>query len=446
MILFKNNPAKLQTATLAHWSSTRKILFRFFFIFLALQMMEWWSSLPLISYITQYYFNLVDWLVHFSNDHFFHIRKVLVPTAGSGDTSYGWANFWLYVCIAFAGCIIWSIAGRKRTNYEKLNYWLCLFVRYYIALIAFTYGILKIFALQMSFPNQSQLATPLGDFLPMRFSWMFLGYSTTYQIFSGFMETLVGFLLLYRRTTTLGVFFATAVFTNVMMLNLSYDIPVKIFSMSVVVACLFLLFNEYERMLHFFILNKPANTCCIYHFSYQKKWMRISRIIFKIIFIALAVVMPFYNNWQEYQSGVNEPESKPIKSGIYNVAMFKLNNDTVPLSFENTLRWQDVIFEKERTGSIKTSDTTFTQRYNRGYFNFTTDTINHILNFKKRQQRDSTMYSGIILSMHYNLPDSNTVQLWGKEKNDSLYVLLKRSNRHFQLAEKQFHWLSEYNR
>jgi hypothetical protein len=56
------------------------------------------------------------------------------------------------------------------------------------------------------------------------------------------------------------------------------------------------------------------------------------------------------------------------------------------------------------------------------------------------------MYSGIILSMHYQIPDSNTVQLWGKEKDDSLYVLLKRSTVYYQLAEKPFHWISEYGR
>jgi hypothetical protein len=109
------------------------------------------------------------------------------------------------------------------------------------------------------------------------------------------------------------------------------------------------------------------------------------------------------------------------------------------------MRWQDVVFEKNGSGSIKTADTIFRQRYKRGYFRFETDTLEHVINFKKLQT-DSAMYSGIILSMRYDLPDTSTIRLWGKDKNDSLYVLLKRSDRHFQLAEKQFHWLSEYNR
>ncbi len=173
--------------------------------------------------------------------------------------------------------------------------------------------------------------------------------------------------------------------------------------------------------------------------------MRITRVILKIAFITYIVAFSFYENWQEYKLLVNTPETKPIKSGIYEVAAFAVNNDTVPPLMTDSMRWQNVIFEKNGSGSIKTADTIFRQRYKRGYFRFETDTVKHVINFKKLQT-DSAMYIGIILTMHYQLPDSNTIQLWGKEKNDSLYVLLKRSNRHFQLAEKQFHWLTEYNR
>src|SRR6201999_602261 len=170
----------------------------------------------------------------------------------------------------------WSILDRKPRSYAKLNYWLVLIVRYNVILIAFTYGIIKLFALQMPEPNLHQLATPLGDFLPMRFSWMFIGYSTPYQVFSGIMEIIAGLLLLYRRTAVIGALFALAVFTNIMVLNLTYDIPVKIFSMQIVVCCLFLVANSSDRFICFFILNKPAPTCNLYRFPYTKKWHRIT--------------------------------------------------------------------------------------------------------------------------------------------------------------------------
>jgi hypothetical protein len=429
------------------WPWWRKILFRFFFIYLALQIAPWtWlDEIPGLTYLTKYYYQLMDWAVEIANAKLFHVKSVLVPLNGSGDTSYGWAQTWLLLCVAFAGCVAWSLLNKKQKNYQHLNYWLCIFIRYFIALTAFVYGFAKLFILQMPFPTPSLLATTLGDFLPMRLSWVFIGYSTPYQMFAGCMEVTAGILLLYRRTTTLGVIFATAVFFNVLMLNLSYDIPVKIFSINLLLLCFYLLANEYNRIICFFILNKPAAVCSIYQIKYSKKWMRITRIIVKIAFVIIAVCMPFYNDWNFYRQVNNAEEIKPIKTGIYDVAIYAINRDTIAGLITDTLRWQDVIFEKGGRGSIKTSDASFMLRYKRGYFSFSTDTVQHTISFKKRQT-DSAMSQTVFLIMKYQFPDVNTIQLWGKQRNDSLYVLLKKSNRHFQLAEKQFHWLSEYNR
>jgi hypothetical protein len=364
----------------------------------------------------------------------------LVPVSGSGDTSWGWTQLWMIASLALIACFTWSFIDRKRKSYNKLNYWLCLFTRYYIAMIAFLYGIIKLFAMQMTFPNMSQLATPLGDFLPMRLSWMFMGYSTPYQVFSGAMEVMAGLLLLSRRTATLGTMLATGVFINVMAMNLSYDIPVKIFSLRLVLMCLFLLANEYKRIISFFILNKPADAGSIYQATFSKKWMRVTRIIFKLIFIGFAVGWMFYNTLDRYKQFNTVVNTGPVKTGVYDVISFVLNKDTIPPLITDTLRWQDIIFENG-FGSVKSSDTAFRRRYNRGYFNFVTDTVKQTIGFKKL-----TTDSAFIFFFSYHMPDSNSIILKGITRKDSLFVFLKKSNRHFQLAEKQFHWLSEANR
>lgn len=423
------------------WALWQNILFRFFLIYILLQVLPWWINIiPGLDFITKYYFQIINLLVQFANADLFHVKKILVHPNGSGDTSYGWAEQWTFLFLALLGCIMWTLIDQKRTNYSKLNYWLSLVTRYYLALVAFTYGFFKILLLQMGFPSLSQLATPLGDFLPMRLSWMFIGYSPLYQIFSGFMECLVGLLLLFRRTTTLGVFVATGVFINVLMLNLSYDIPVKLFSMNLVLFCLFLVANEYDRIACFFILNKRASTCKLYHFSYSGKWMRMTRIILKFGFL-IVIVMQFLDTGKEYKNYMNQKQVKPIKHGMYDVAVYAINKDTLPPLITDTLRWQDVVFDIGGIGSLKTDDTLFQQRYNRAYFVFVTDTISQTLIFRKSEQDNTPL-----LSLHYLLPDSSTILLWGKRQNDSLYVELKKSNRHFQLAERQFHWLSEANR
>ena len=144
--------------------------------------------------------------------------------------------------IAGSACLVWISPrpeARRTTSGPRTG---CgSIVRYYIATAALSYGIIKLFVLQMPFPTLSQLATPLGDLLPMRFSWLFIGYSAPYQFFSGAMETVAGLLLLYRRTVTAGLFAAMGAFLNVVMINLAYDVPVKLFASHLLFACLFLL-------------------------------------------------------------------------------------------------------------------------------------------------------------------------------------------------------------
>ena len=40
---------------------------------------------------------------------------------GSGDTSYAWAQLWLYLSIAAIACVVWTILDRKRRNYARLG-------------------------------------------------------------------------------------------------------------------------------------------------------------------------------------------------------------------------------------------------------------------------------------------------------------------------------------
>jgi hypothetical protein len=230
---------------------------------------------------------------------------------------------------------------------------------------------------------------------------------------------------------------ATGVFANVMMMNLSYDIPVKIFSMRLVFICLFLLAHEYKRIFSFFVLNKQADGCSTYNVRFEKKWMRIARVGLKIVFIGVFVGWMFYTTLERYNQFYAVQPDGPIAKGIYQVESYVLNRDTIPPLITDTLRWQDLILENG-FGSIKTTDSLFRKRYGRAYFNYKIDTLKQTLDFVKSFADTSSL-----LSMKYEIPGDNTVRLWGKLRSDSLYVVLRKSNRHFQLTERQFHWLSE---
>lgn len=428
------------------WPLWRKIGFRFAFIYILMYTTPWnlvAGSLPWLrlDLITQYYDQAWDWLVRSANAQFFHVAENLVPFNGSGDTSFGWAQLWFMLCATVIGCFVWSVLDRKRKNYETIDYWLRICVRYYIAFYCFVYGIIKIYMLQMIFPNISQLATPLGDLLPMRFSWLFIGYSGPYQIFSGIMETLAGLLLLNRKTVTLGLITSTGVFMHVFVLNLAYDIPVKLFSGHLLLFSIYLLSYEIPRLIDFFILNRVSEPARSFNKVFANKWLRYGRIVAKLAFIYLAFAQPLYDNYERHQQVYSQAESKPIKSGLYDIDLYVLNGkDTVPPLTTDTLRWKNIAFEKNGFGSVDAKEALFFPRYSRSYFNFKADTTKELLNFV--QFRDTVP----LLSMKYKISDDNTVQLWTLYKGDSLYMHLKRSKHHFQLTERQFHWLSEANR
>ena len=428
------------------WPIWQRVLFRFFFIYLLLQVepWDWFRAVPGVRWLLRPYGQLVDWAVHASNARFFHVRDTLVPVNGSGDTSWAWTQLWLYLSLAAVGCVVWSVLDRKRTQYERLAFWLRMVVRYYIAAAALSYGIIKLFLLQMTFPTLSQLATPLGDLLPMRFSWLFIGYSAPYQFFSGAMETTAGLLLLYRRTVTAGLFAATGAFLNVVMINLAYDVPVKLYASHLLFACLFLLALDAPRLVRLLVLNQPVEATAAYDPKFTLAWQRWGAIGVKVFLLFQFLIFPVKNGWQRYKAFNAPAAAGPLAPGFYDVRSYVVNRDTIAASSVDTLRWRDVIVDNGGAGSINTADQVFWQRYRRGYFRFKPNPATHTAAVWKTSTipRDSVF----LFTMRYEVPDSTRVRLHTVIRGDSVHVEMVRVPRHFQLTERQFHWLSEYNR
>ncbi len=157
---------------------------------------------------------------------------------GSGDSLDDWTLQLAYLGIALIVTIIWTLVDRGRKNYAFLSFWTKIGVRYYLAYVMFVYGILKMFVLQMPYPSLTQFYTPLGDFTPMRFTWMYIGYSEPYQFLSGFLEALGGLLILFRRTLIVGLLLLLGVLGNVVLLNFLYGVPVKLFSATLWLMCI----------------------------------------------------------------------------------------------------------------------------------------------------------------------------------------------------------------
>lgn len=421
-----------------------KLPLRFFTLYFLLTISPWYYLYPIpgMSYVTEVVYQAEKGVVEFTNAHVLHVKEVLNANGGgSGDTSYAWAQFYTYLLLALVGSLAWTLIDKKKDRtQEKLGYGLRTLVRYYLAIHAFGYGIIKLFALQMYFPNLSQLATPLGDFLPMRLSWMFMGYSTSYQQFAGLMEVVVGILLMYRGTVTLGALVGAGVFANVLVMNLSYDIPVKLFSGQLTLCAVFLLVSDWKRLVPFLVGNLPAGRSDLYDLSLNSRWTKIGRLAFKALFVFYFALMPFYQSMNRFEEESNRKEQLPIRVGVYEIKAMTRNKDTVEVS-TGDWAWKDFIFDYNGSGSVNTVDTLFRQRYRRGYFAYQRDSAASTITFRKFSS--DTAY---LFQLRYNAIDDSTLALTGRIREDSLHFLLGRKRRHFQLAERQFHWISESNR
>lgn len=438
------SPVPIAPVAWPHW---QRILFRFLFVYLVLRIEPWsffTTWLPPVRWLVYRYYALDDWLVRWSNAHVFHTWSTLVEPNGSGDTSWAFTRIKLYLVIAGAACILWSCLDRKRTNYTRLLFWLRMSVRYFLIAAALSYGIIKLFLLQMPYPTLSQLSTPLGDLLPMRLSWLFIGYSAKYQFFSGSMETLAGLLLLYRRTITAGLLVATGAFANVVMINMAYDVPVKLYSSLLLFCCLFLLALDAPRLIKFLVLNQPTPSTTVWDWNFARPWQAWGSRAVKLYLLATLMLIPLNDGWKNFQSLRHRPKAVPIAAGVYDVRRYVVNHDTIPAASGDTLRWQDVIIDNNGAGSVNTRDAVFWQHYRRGYFRYRADTVHHTVAVWKTSTipRDSAF----LFTMRYELSDTATIRFHTVIRGDSVHVELVRSPRHFQLAENQFHWLSEYNR
>jgi hypothetical protein len=90
----------------------------------------------------------------------------------------------------------------------------------------------------------------------MKLLWTFMGASIPYVIFTGAAEMLGGLLLAARRTTLLGALVCIGVLSNVVMLNFSYDVPVKLYSSHLLLMAVFLAAPDLRRLASLFVWNR----------------------------------------------------------------------------------------------------------------------------------------------------------------------------------------------
>jgi hypothetical protein len=126
----------------------------------------------------------------------------------------------------------------------------------------------------------------------------------------GFAELLGGTLLLFRRTTTPGAIVTLAVAGNIMAINYCFDVPVKLYSTTLVVMSLFLLAKDIHRLANFFFLNRPTQASNITPPVFRNKWQNILLAVLKyglIFYVVIANIQQALSGIKEYGDAAPKP-------------------------------------------------------------------------------------------------------------------------------------------
>lgn len=420
------------------WSLPLRVAYRFACCYLILYMLPDEGHVNLIgpipgsSFVVQQYVRMWHALVPWVAIHWFHLSGPAVvypPGNGSGDTTLDYVQHFCYLVIAAAAALAWSALDRKRANYRALHAWMHVAVRYALAFTMFGYGFAKVIPMQFRPPTLSRLIEPLGEFSPMGLLWTFIGYSTAYTIFSGTAEVLGGALLLFRRTATAGAMVSAAVLLNIFMMNMCYDVPVKLYSFNLLLMALFIMAGDLRRVINCLVLNRPAPPADLSGARFENRRLRIGILIFQAAFIGSGVYDQVKSNWNFYSKFALHPV-RPALYGLYDVEGFRLNGQEIPPLATDTTRWKRVILQFPTNASVRMMDES-TRGFEAAY-----DTAQSRLTLTTPDKSNSVF--------QYSRPDADHVVLEGRLKQDSLVVRLRKVDpQQFLLMNRGFHWINE---
>jgi hypothetical protein len=446
------------------WNTNKQIAFRFVFIFFILFIVFLdWSVNPVFSYF-YYEGNLaefLDWVISWLGKSVFRISYTIIsPYDGQhNDRTYIYLLYFLMAAIAAIGTILWSILDRKRTNYETAYYWLTGIVRYYLAFTLFLFALEKFFKMQFPDPGLYTLTEPVGNLTPMNLAWSFFGYSYGYNVFIGIAES-AALLLLFRRTMVFGAILTLATLANVVAVNFSYDVHAKMYPTALFLMTFFLLLPYLNRLIKFFFTNQATALPLIQAPVFKKRWMNISKNVFKFLLIGCFTIFSVTDYFVSKQKKNNLELSKSQSelSGIFDIKSFVVSNDT--LSDGSPERWNQLVIGGSR-GRIRLQGDSvaymFVSAYNGELLVYKNQKHlstheQEIFNEYGFGQRTTLNIDSILVArqamsrFQFKLADSATLMLNGIIDRDSVSITAKKRSiemKDFRLIKNGFHWVTE---
>lgn len=408
------------------WHPFTRTAFRFAFVYFLLNIVPFpLSAIPYLDKTAEWYNSLWTWIVPRLALTLFN-KEVSTVFNGSGDRTYDYLWVALTLLIALVIAVAWTLIDRQRLSYPTLYRWLNLYVRFYLGTIMIGYGAFKVISSQFPPPTLDRLMQTYGESSPMGLLWTFMGASEPYTMFVGFAEMISGILLFPRKTSTLGALMSIGVLSNVVALNFSYDVPVKLYSSQLLAMAIFVLLPDLRRLAHFFILNRPTENVTEQPLFRRPAWQRTALVVASLFLIAV-VGTSLYQSYDQRRMYLGQ--RSPLY-GVWEVEEFNLKQ-TAPTA--SAQRWRRIIFDSPIRLTVRTT-TDLQERY-------LSELDQETRTFTLRK-RDDPGWNSVLT---YEQVSPEVITLAGNLNGSELTARLRRTQEgKFLLTDRGFHWINEF--
>ncbi|MEV6275940.1 DoxX family protein [Nocardia sp. NPDC051832] len=347
----------------------------------------------------------------------------------SGDQAYIWVLICCLLLLAVLVTIVWTVRDR-RTEYARLGAWFVWAARIVLGTQLLWYGIAKLVPNQMPYPPLTTLLEPFGGFTRMEVLWHQVGISPVYQMLLGAVEVLAAVLLLFARTATLGGLLALVCLAQVFVLNMTYDVPVKLFSFHLLSLTAVVLAPQARTLANILVLQRSSAPAVQPVLSERAQTNHIAKILPLVLGLMASVtcLRDAWQCWHDWGYGA----AKPALYGIWDVTEFSADGRALPPLTTDEFRWQRLIVDipgrtQQRTGlAFQRMNGTLVPA--RGEVN----------------AAERTIAMPGIATFAYHSPTPELLFLQGDLNGLSVTVSLTRHNLDdFRVRRPGFHWVQE---
>lgn len=343
-----------------------------------------------------------------------------------GDNYWGLVSALTFMTLSVIIAFVWTLIDKGR-HFPSLYKYVQVFARYYLAFVLLGYGLEKVDYNQFATDPISMLVR-FGDNDRYHAFRSFMGISKSYKFFAGLIELIPFVLLLFRRTSTIGAMIALMVLTNVLILNIGYDIWLKLIIINLILFCIFIIIPDIKRLYQIFFLKQSAGLKSVPAVIGDKryKWLQHTS---KFLLIGVVVCMQVSLEIRWYHQRVNGPYKELV--GVYDVKEFLCFTN----GFRNdvdSLKWQKFALNQFAEMDV------FLRNDSLKWFYMSVDTSKKILDLKQGQD---TAIKG---TLHYTNIQNGLWLFEGKLKNDSIRFISHRTDMYDMPVMKgygKFAWL-----